>query len=191
VDYDPNWLGDIQGCDGFAPEIHQDAAASQVRAPGEWFTSEDQLNAYLAQSITCQDDCWEMTAPQFDATPTGWGCYFSWDADCANTLVTTTAIDRCGNTATSSFNVRYDDTAPVVGVTLGEFTQSTYALSSKPPSFPPRRCLYECARASKYACTALGFTHGARSSIHSSLPPPCTPRHTHIQSSRWATRRCP
>lgn len=100
----------------------QDAAAAQTRSPGEWFTSAAQLDAYLSQSIMCQDDCWEMPAAVNNPDTTGAGpyCRFTYTANCANTLVTTNAKDRCGNVQTSSFNVRYDAVAPVVTVTVGK-----------------------------------------------------------------------
>lgn len=121
--YKTTLIGAVQGCDGFDPEVQTSSAAAQVRAPGEWFTTSDQLDAYLMQTITCQDDCWDLGNVYKDATPSGQGCSYTWAANCENTLVTATAIDRCGNSASNDFRVRYDDTAPVVSVTLGEFTQ--------------------------------------------------------------------
>lgn len=123
----PYAIDQIQGCDGFNPEILDTQAAAQTRVPGEWFTSPDQLNAYLEQSVICQDDCWEMPRPENDASTAGPGpyCRYTWTAACDNTEVTTNAMDQCGNTQSSSFLVRYDAEAPVVTLTLGEFTQSS------------------------------------------------------------------
>lgn len=52
-------------------------------------------------------------------------CRYTWTAACGNTVVTTNAKDRCGNMQTSAFTVRYDAVAPIVQVTLGDFTQSS------------------------------------------------------------------
>lgn len=153
----PDSIGEIQGCDGFNPEILNGAAASQVRAPGEWFTSADQLNTYLAQSFTCSDDCWEMPLPVLSSNTADAGpyCRFTWAPACDNTAVTTNAKDRCGNTASSSFNVRFDDTAPVVNVTLGAFTQSTCQL---PHTVQVLSCLLACKPAMRiFSC---GFPYG-------------------------------
>lgn len=57
--------------------------------------------------------------------------YFDTNLDdlCANTYVTVTSNDWVGcqnqNTAQKSFYVRFDDLAPDVTVTLGEFLAST------------------------------------------------------------------
>ena len=120
-------VGEIQGCDGFSPEISDAQAAAQARAPGEWFTSPAQLDAYLAQTITCADDCWEMPAVEKNANTANAGpyCRYTWAAACDNTIVTTNAKDLCGNPQTSAFTVRYDAVAPIVQVTLGDFTQSS------------------------------------------------------------------
>jgi hypothetical protein len=123
----PNTVGEIFGCDGFSPEISNAEAAAQARSPGEWFTSAAQLDAYLEQIITCADDCWEMPAVEKDEDTSDAGpyCRYTWTADCDNTVVTTNAKDRCGNEQTSAFTVRYDAVAPVVQVTLGDFTHSS------------------------------------------------------------------
>ena len=123
----PDSVGEIFGCDGFNPEISDSEAAAQARAPGEWFTSPAQLDAYLEQTITCADDCWEMPNVVKNANTNDAGpfCRYTWAAACANTVVTTNARDRCGNFHTSAFTVRYDADAPVVTVALGDFTESS------------------------------------------------------------------
>lgn len=123
---EPNSVGEIFGCDGFKPEISDADAAAQARAAGEWFTSPAQLDAYLAQTITCADDCWPMPAVEknADTDEPGPYCRYTWAAACSNTVVTTNAKDQCGNVQTSAFTVRYDAVAPVVKVTLGDFTKS-------------------------------------------------------------------
>ena len=123
----PDTVGKIFGCDGFQPEISDAEAAAQARVPGEWFTSPAQLDAYLAQAITCADDCWPMPAvvKNGNTADSGPYCRYTWTAACGNTVVTTNAKDQCGNAQTSAFTVRYDAVAPVVQVTLGDFTQSS------------------------------------------------------------------
>ena len=104
------------------------AAAAQVRAPGEWFTSEDQLFAYLDQTVTCNDDCWDMGSAYMDTDTTDsgpWCRYAVEDYDCDNTLIRASSKDRCGNYDERYFPVRYDDDGPTVEITVGEFTQGS------------------------------------------------------------------
>ena len=85
------------------------------------------MDANLEQTITCADDCWQMPAAVNDADTADAGpfCRYTWAPACDNTIVMTNAKDRCGNFQTSAFTVRYDAVAPIVQVTLGDFTQSS------------------------------------------------------------------
>jgi hypothetical protein len=112
------------GCDQSAPEIYIPSAAEGASCLDQWFTSTNQLDRYLQETVKCVDDC--------VAEPT---CYIEVDYDfdngddrCANTRVDVTSTDWVGcyndNTASRTFYVRYDAEAPTVTVALDQFAIS-------------------------------------------------------------------
>jgi hypothetical protein len=76
-----------RGCDLYAPQITVGDSAGGAALPGQWFTSRDQLERYLASTVVCKDDC--VLEPS---------CNINVDTDaeqCGNTVVTVSSSDWC------------------------------------------------------------------------------------------------
>jgi hypothetical protein len=102
------------GEDKFPPIIHLEEAAAG--AEGRWFTTTAKLLAFINKAVHAEDDCYTATLSPPTLTK-----------NCAASIVSLTAEDRCKNQQTATLNVWFDDERPKVTVGLADARQ----LSSK------------------------------------------------------------
>ena len=93
----------------------------------------NQLNNYLRNTIKCEDDCDvngglpQQPVSSVCTTTTPNCCGYQSAFICANTAITTSSTDACGNTnALGPYFVRFDNSTPVVTVNIPNFTVDKY-----------------------------------------------------------------
>jgi hypothetical protein len=105
-------MSGLYPCDAQPPTIDITAGATNAFTPGLWFTSIDQLSEYVNRGSVCKDDCWSVEDGTLECTIDT----FPSSTSCAYTQVLVNAVDKCQNTNTKVYQVRYDDQEPTVTV---------------------------------------------------------------------------